>query len=201
MYVNFPFVHTITYCVLWRLENWANYKPTAQRISLYMGSVSLIRTTFLAFKLTSGDRCTNHTQTVTSCKIKSFRTYATLIRRMALLLHTWISSSKGSYYPPIRDIHPIAVSLFSAIASTPDPFGYLGNPTCLISTSTIVGGCSDPDHSVFWIRKPWYLMMHHSIVDEIWYEAGHPSLMTHRLISQYTTAVLQNCLVWKTLEF
>ncbi|KAF8064418.1 hypothetical protein FPV67DRAFT_1504971 [Lyophyllum atratum] len=66
--------------------------------------------------------------------------------------------------------------LFSAIASTPGPFGYLGNPTCLVSTSTTAGGCSDADHSVFWIP-------------------GHPSLTTHRLISEYTAAVLKNCLV------
>ncbi|KAF8882870.1 hypothetical protein BD779DRAFT_1749815 [Infundibulicybe gibba] len=64
--------------------------------------------------------------------------------------------------------------LFTTIANTPAPFGYLGNPTCLVSSSTTVGGCSDPDHSVFYIP-------------------GHPSLTTHRLISQYTMAVLQNC--------
>ena len=44
-------------------------------------------------------------------------------------------------------------SLFSAIASNPESFGYHGNPTCLVSATTTVGGCSDPNHSVFWIRK------------------------------------------------
>ncbi|THU75223.1 hypothetical protein K435DRAFT_814543, partial [Dendrothele bispora CBS 962.96] len=42
--------------------------------------------------------------------------------------------------------------LFTAIANDPEPFGYKGNATCLISANTIVGGCDDPDHSVFWIR-------------------------------------------------
>ncbi|KAJ3848462.1 hypothetical protein EV368DRAFT_86591 [Lentinula lateritia] len=64
--------------------------------------------------------------------------------------------------------------LFDTIASDPSPFGYRGNATCLISANTIVGGCDDPDHSVFWIP-------------------GHPSQNSHRLISEYTMAVLEQC--------
>ncbi|KAH0580090.1 hypothetical protein H2248_002900 [Termitomyces sp. 'cryptogamus'] len=67
-------------------------------------------------------------------------------------------------------------NLFSAIAGKPASFGYLGNPTCLVSASTTVGGCSDPDHSVFWIP-------------------GHPSLTTHQLMSEYTVAVLNKCML------
>ncbi|KAL0563821.1 hypothetical protein V5O48_018244 [Marasmius crinis-equi] len=66
--------------------------------------------------------------------------------------------------------------LFGSIAADPSPFGYLGNPTCLVSVTSTVGGCSDPDHSVFYIPR-------------------HPSQNTHRLISQYTEAVLQKCIV------
>ncbi|KAF5366395.1 hypothetical protein D9758_009757 [Tetrapyrgos nigripes] len=47
-------------------------------------------------------------------------------------------------------------TLFTAIADNPAAFGYRGNPTCLVSANTIVGGCNDPDHSVFWIRKLAY---------------------------------------------
>lgn len=43
--------------------------------------------------------------------------------------------------------------LFDSIAADPSAFGYTGNATCLISANTIVGGCEDPDHSVFYIRK------------------------------------------------
>ncbi|KAK7462126.1 hypothetical protein VKT23_007729 [Stygiomarasmius scandens] len=64
--------------------------------------------------------------------------------------------------------------LFTAIANDPDSFGYKGNATCLVSANTIVGGCDDPDHSVFWIP-------------------GHPSQNTHRLMSLYTQAVLERC--------
>ncbi|KAJ3929627.1 MAG: hypothetical protein NXY57DRAFT_1015934 [Lentinula lateritia] len=64
--------------------------------------------------------------------------------------------------------------LFDTIASDPSAFGYRGNATCLISANTIVGGCDDPDHSVFWIP-------------------GHPSQNSHRLISEYTMAVLEQC--------
>jgi phospholipase/lecithinase/hemolysin len=42
--------------------------------------------------------------------------------------------------------------LFSTIAAEPAAFGYAGNATCLVSANTIVGGCADPDHSVFYIR-------------------------------------------------
>ncbi|THU83660.1 hypothetical protein K435DRAFT_733845 [Dendrothele bispora CBS 962.96] len=66
--------------------------------------------------------------------------------------------------------------LFTAIKQDPASFGYRGSPTCLRSSVTTVGGCNDPDHSVFWIP-------------------GHPSQVTHRLISQYTQAVLKNCTV------
>ncbi|KAJ7455802.1 hypothetical protein FB451DRAFT_1184096 [Mycena latifolia] len=61
--------------------------------------------------------------------------------------------------------------LFGSIAADPAPFGYAGNATCLVSANTIVGGCADPDHSVFYIP-------------------GHPSMMTHGLINQYTQGVV-----------
>ncbi|KAJ7347504.1 hypothetical protein DFH08DRAFT_779710 [Mycena albidolilacea] len=64
--------------------------------------------------------------------------------------------------------------LFGTIAATPAPFGYTGNPTCLVSANTIVGGCADPDRSVFYIP-------------------GHPSMMTHGLINEYTQAVVKQC--------
>ncbi|THU79036.1 hypothetical protein K435DRAFT_811053 [Dendrothele bispora CBS 962.96] len=44
--------------------------------------------------------------------------------------------------------------LFTAIANDPESFRYKGNATCLISANTILGGCDDPDHIVFWI---WWL--------------------------------------------
>ncbi|TFK37246.1 hypothetical protein BDQ12DRAFT_753316 [Crucibulum laeve] len=66
--------------------------------------------------------------------------------------------------------------LFTAIQNNPSSFGYSGNPTCLVSSSTSVGGCSSPDTSVFWIP-------------------GHPSSNTHRLISEYSIAVVNDCLV------
>ncbi|KAJ7181478.1 hypothetical protein C8R43DRAFT_969260 [Mycena crocata] len=66
--------------------------------------------------------------------------------------------------------------LFSTIAAEPAEFGYEGNPTCLISANTIVGACTDPDHSVFYIP-------------------GHPSMVTHGLINQYTAAVVKECVV------
>ncbi|KAF7318585.1 hypothetical protein HMN09_00369000 [Mycena chlorophos] len=67
-------------------------------------------------------------------------------------------------------------NMFGAIAANPAPFGYLGNATCLVSANTIVGGCDDPDHSVFYIP-------------------GHPSMETHGLINQYTQTVVNECLV------
>ncbi|KAJ7654918.1 hypothetical protein B0H17DRAFT_1214158 [Mycena rosella] len=66
--------------------------------------------------------------------------------------------------------------LFGTIAAEPASFGYAGNATCLVSANTIVGGCADPDHSVFYIP-------------------GHPSMMTHGLINEYTAAVLKQCVV------
>ncbi|KAJ7127680.1 hypothetical protein C8R44DRAFT_873493 [Mycena epipterygia] len=66
--------------------------------------------------------------------------------------------------------------LFSTIAAEPANFGFAGNATCLVSANTIVGGCADPDHSVFYIP-------------------GHPSMMTHGLINQYTAAVVDGCVV------
>ncbi|KIK52422.1 hypothetical protein GYMLUDRAFT_49924 [Collybiopsis luxurians FD-317 M1] len=66
--------------------------------------------------------------------------------------------------------------LFDTIAADPAPFGFRGNATCLISANTIEGGCDDPDHSVFWIP-------------------GHPSQNSHRLIYEYTMAVLEQCAV------
>ncbi|KAJ6555461.1 hypothetical protein DFH09DRAFT_1492825 [Mycena vulgaris] len=66
--------------------------------------------------------------------------------------------------------------LFGTIAAAPASFGYAGNATCLVSANTIVGGCADPDRSVFYIP-------------------GHPSMTTHGLINQYTTAVVQRCVV------
>jgi len=66
--------------------------------------------------------------------------------------------------------------LFTTIADDPASFGYTGNATCLVSANTIVGGCDDPDHSVFYIP-------------------GHPSMMTHGLINQYTAAVVKQCSV------
>ncbi|KAJ7034278.1 hypothetical protein C8F04DRAFT_1395543 [Mycena alexandri] len=64
--------------------------------------------------------------------------------------------------------------LFSTIAAEPAAFGYTGNATCLVSANTIVGGCADPDHSVFYIP-------------------GHPSMMTHGLINEYTQAAVAEC--------
>ncbi|GLB44402.1 hypothetical protein LshimejAT787_1700290 [Lyophyllum shimeji] len=49
--------------------------------------------------------------------------------------------------------------LFSAIASNPGPFGYRGNATCLVSATTTAGGCSDADHSVFWIPGHPYILL------------------------------------------
>ncbi|KAF7313027.1 hypothetical protein MKEN_00987700 [Mycena kentingensis (nom. inval.)] len=66
--------------------------------------------------------------------------------------------------------------LFNAIAASPAAFGYSGNATCLVSANTIVGGCADPDRSVFYIP-------------------GHPSMQTHGLINQYTQAVISRCVV------
>ncbi|KAJ7257769.1 hypothetical protein C8J57DRAFT_1342727 [Mycena rebaudengoi] len=66
--------------------------------------------------------------------------------------------------------------LFSTIARTPASFGYAGNATCLVSASTSVGGCADPNRSVFYIP-------------------GHPSMTTHALMKDYTAAVVNNCLV------
>jgi len=66
--------------------------------------------------------------------------------------------------------------LFSTIAADPTPFGYAGNATCLVSANTIVGGCANPDTSVFYIP-------------------GHPSMQTHGLINQYTQAVIERCVV------
>ncbi|KAJ6461739.1 hypothetical protein C8R45DRAFT_1027834 [Mycena sanguinolenta] len=66
--------------------------------------------------------------------------------------------------------------LFSTIAAEPAEFGFAGNATCLISANTIVGGCDNPDTSVFYIP-------------------GHPSMMTHGLINDYTQAVVKQCVV------
>ncbi|KAJ7465848.1 hypothetical protein B0H11DRAFT_2284787 [Mycena galericulata] len=66
--------------------------------------------------------------------------------------------------------------LFDAIAAAPADFGFVGDATCLVNANTIVGGCTDPDRSVFYIP-------------------GHPSMMTHGLINQYTQAVVDGCVV------
>jgi hypothetical protein len=42
--------------------------------------------------------------------------------------------------------------LFGTIAAIPAPFGYTGNHTCLVSANAILGGCGDPDRSIFHIR-------------------------------------------------
>jgi phospholipase/lecithinase/hemolysin len=85
--------------------------------------------------------------------------------------------------------------LFSTIAAEPAAFGYAGNATCLVSANTIVGGCADPDHSVFYIRE--FFVFSLCWVEErlMRREAGHPSMMTHRLINLYTQAVVNACVV------
>ncbi|KAF7311697.1 hypothetical protein MIND_00179500 [Mycena indigotica] len=65
------------------------------------------------------------------------------------------------------DLH----TLFAAISTAPADFGYTGNATCLVSPNTIVGGCVDPERTVFYIP-------------------GHPSMQTHGLINDYTQRVL-----------
>ncbi|KII84196.1 carbohydrate esterase family 16 protein [Plicaturopsis crispa FD-325 SS-3] len=66
--------------------------------------------------------------------------------------------------------------LFQGILDDPSSFGYTGagNSTCLVSATSSVGGCDDPDTEVFYIP-------------------GHPSLTTHKLISDYTVRVIDKC--------
>ncbi|KAK7017676.1 hypothetical protein R3P38DRAFT_2716336 [Favolaschia claudopus] len=82
------------------------------------------------------------------------------------------SHSQNSTNIAFVDLQP----LFGAISANPSAFGYTGNATCLISATTIVGGCEEPDTSVFYIP-------------------GHPSMTTHGLINEYTQTVLRECAI------
>ncbi|KIJ51407.1 carbohydrate esterase family 16 protein [Sphaerobolus stellatus SS14] len=65
--------------------------------------------------------------------------------------------------------------LFGAVNSSMGVFGY-NNYTCLASQNTTNFGCDDPDHSVFYIP-------------------GHPSAVTHELLSEYSIDVVERCAV------
>lgn len=53
-------------------------------------------------------------------------------------------------------------------------FGYTSPGACTLNSSTVVGACSDPDHTFYWIP-------------------GHPSKQTHRLMADYVEEVLDQC--------
>jgi phospholipase/lecithinase/hemolysin len=53
-------------------------------------------------------------------------------------------------------------------------FGYTSTGACTVNSSTTVGACSDPAHTLYWIP-------------------GHPSKETHRIMANYVEEVLTNC--------
>ncbi|KAG8999608.1 hypothetical protein FRB90_012033 [Tulasnella sp. 427] len=53
-------------------------------------------------------------------------------------------------------------------------FGYTSSGACTLNSSTIVGMCSDPDHTFYWIP-------------------GHPSKQTHRIMADYVEEALDQC--------
>ncbi|KAH7333650.1 hypothetical protein B0J17DRAFT_721542 [Rhizoctonia solani] len=53
-------------------------------------------------------------------------------------------------------------------------FGYKSIGSCLVSSNTTEGGCSDPNHTFYWIPN-------------------HPSKQTHRIMADYVEAALSKC--------
>ncbi|KIO31733.1 carbohydrate esterase family 16 protein [Tulasnella calospora MUT 4182] len=53
-------------------------------------------------------------------------------------------------------------------------FGYTSTGDCTLNSSTIIGACSDPDHTFYWIP-------------------GHPSKQTHRIMADYVEEVMDQC--------
>jgi phospholipase/lecithinase/hemolysin len=53
-------------------------------------------------------------------------------------------------------------------------FGYSSPGACTLSVNSSVGACSDPDHTFYW-------------------QPGHPSKQTHRIMADYVQQVLKEC--------
>ncbi|KAG8892503.1 hypothetical protein FRC00_011942 [Tulasnella sp. 408] len=68
--------------------------------------------------------------------------------------------------------------LWDAVLGITEPgyaaFGYTSIADCTLNSSTIIGACSDPDHTFYWIP-------------------GHPSKQTHRIMADYVEEVMDQC--------
>jgi hypothetical protein len=67
--------------------------------------------------------------------------------------------------------------LWKAILTGPPgyaAFGYTSSGACTLNSTSIGAGCSDPEHTFYWI-------------------GGHPSKETHRIMADYIEEVLQQC--------
>ncbi|KAG9044848.1 hypothetical protein FS837_007405 [Tulasnella sp. UAMH 9824] len=68
--------------------------------------------------------------------------------------------------------------LWDAVLGITEPgyaaFGYTSIADCTLNSSTIIGTCSDPDHTFYWIP-------------------GHPSKQTHRIMADYVEEVMDQC--------
>lgn len=53
-------------------------------------------------------------------------------------------------------------------------FGYTSSGACTLNSSTVIGACSDPDHTFYWIP-------------------GHPSKETHRIMADYVEEAIDQC--------
>ncbi|KAG8915608.1 hypothetical protein FRC01_003576 [Tulasnella sp. 417] len=53
-------------------------------------------------------------------------------------------------------------------------FGYNSPGACTLNSSTVIGACTDPDHTFYWIP-------------------GHPSKQTHRIMADYIEEVMDQC--------
>ncbi|KAJ7167915.1 hypothetical protein C8R46DRAFT_898726 [Mycena filopes] len=149
-------LYTVAFGIKWR--SWANYKPAVRKTYSSTACVPPFFSPVHTLRLSrrNAKMYTSHPET----DLLQSRVFAYLAASRA---------ANGTNVAFVNLQH-----LFGSIAAQPAAFGFAGNATCLVSANTIVGGCADPDRSVFYIP-------------------GHPSMMTHGLINEYTQAVVGKC--------
>ncbi|KAF8315019.1 hypothetical protein DL93DRAFT_2167054 [Clavulina sp. PMI_390] len=94
-----------------------------------------------------------------------------IFKALGALHNGGISGFKFAYV----DLEP----LWEAILGTSPgyaAFGYTSSGACTVNSSTIIGDCSDPAHTFYWIP-------------------GHPSKETHRIVANYIEEALTSCTI------
>ncbi|KAF8602733.1 hypothetical protein BDV93DRAFT_607304 [Ceratobasidium sp. AG-I] len=72
------------------------------------------------------------------------------------------------------DFFPLWDAINSTASNYGQTFGYTNLTKCLTVDSSIIGACSDPESHIYW-------------------QTGHPSTCTHRLMADYVETVLETC--------